>query len=79
MRISIIDGRIVGYNSVNEQAEIWGVTPGAIRQMIKRGQINSEDYICLLGDTPNHNIYYFAVGLEKPTRKTKCGKERRHK
>lgn len=79
MQVSIEDGRIVGFNTVNEQAVLWNTTPSAIRQMVNRGQINPEDYICLKGDSPVHNVYYFVNGLEKPTRKTKCGIERRKK
>lgn len=79
MRVSIIDGKIVGYNTIAEQAKIWGTTPAAIKQMVKRNLIDPEDYICILGNSSKNNAYFFAEDLEKPTRKTKCGDERRLK
>lgn len=69
MRVSIVDGKIVGYNTISEQAAKWNTTVGAIKQMVNRGQIDNEDYICLLGTNPHQNVYYFAEGLEKPTRR----------
>ena len=77
MRVSIIDGRIVGFNTISEQAILWNTTPAAIRQMLNRGLIDSNDYICLKGDKSQHNVYFFAEDLEKPTRKTKTGSERK--
>ncbi len=71
MRVSIVDGRIVGYITIQEQAAKWSTTIGAIKQMVNRGQIDDEDYICLLGTSPHQNVYYFAEGLEKPTKRTK--------
>ena len=69
MRVSIVDGRIVGYITIQEQAAKWSTTIGAIKQMVNRGQIDEGDYICLLGINPQQNVYYFAEGLEKPTRR----------
>lgn len=79
MRVSIVDGRIVGYITIQEQAAKWNTTIAAIKQMVNRGQIDDGDYICLLGTSPHQNVYYFAEGLEKPTRRynntrqTECG------
>lgn len=69
MRVSIVNGRIVMYPTIREQAAKWGTTVGAIKQMIIRGQIDKGDYICLLGTNPQQNVYYFAEGLKKPTRR----------
>ncbi len=41
MTVTIIDGRIKGYLSVEEAAEKYGVKSSAIRQMINRGQIDT--------------------------------------
>lgn len=69
MRVSIVDGRIVGYLTIREMAAKWSTTNAAIKQMVIRGQIDDGDYICLLGTNPQQNVYYFAEDLEKPTRR----------
>ncbi len=74
MRVSIVNGKIVGYNTISEQAAKWNTTVGAIKQMVNRSLIHEEDYICLIDSISQHNIYFFADDLEKPTRKTKTGK-----
>lgn len=71
MRVSIVDGKIVGFNSITEQAKKWNTTVPAIKQMMHRGLIYEEDYICILGDIPTHNVYFFADDLEKPTKDIK--------
>lgn len=74
MRVSIVDGKIKGYNTIIEQAAKWNTTPANIRYMLQEGLIHEEDYICILGNAPNHNVYFIREDLEKPTRDISHGK-----
>lgn len=58
MLVEIIDGKIKGFKTVSEMSKLWNMKPGAIRQSIRRGNIETlfignEHFIA--EDTPRPN------------------------